>query len=353
MFSKLNILYIGDLRIGTTSLHRQQALQNLGNNVALIHCHDVIKYVQLQMTRIVRILFNERIDFFNANAKIIDYINKNADINIVWIDKGIAIRPKTLIHIKKANPDILLVHYSPDDMLNPSNQSSSYIRCIPIYDFHITTKSYNISELKHLGAKKTIFTNNAFNPNLHKKIILTQEDKEKYGAVVAFIGAFEKDRFDKILFLAKNNVKVKVWGKEWKQYINIHPNLEIIPENKYDIEYSKILNATKINLCFLRKVNRDLQTTRSMEIPACGGFMLAERTKEHSLLFEEGVEADFFDNEVELLNKVRYYMNHLEKASIIAARGNMRCVNNYTNEYTLSVVLSEIEKLAHNYKLNE
>jgi hypothetical protein len=75
----------------------------------------------------------------------------------VWIDKGLTIKKSTLLKIKTVNKKI--IHYSPDDMLNPRNQSKRYLNCISIYDLHVTTKSYNVSELLANGALKSYFIN--------------------------------------------------------------------------------------------------------------------------------------------------------------------------------------------------
>ena len=116
-----------------------------------------------------------------------------------------------------------------------------------------------------------------------------------------------------MLFLAKNNIKVRVWGNNWQKYQNKHPNLLVESRPVINDDFIRVINATRINLNFLRRANRDKHTSRSLEIPACQGFMLAERTDEHLQLFEEGKEAEFFDSQEELLSKIQSYLKNDNK----------------------------------------
>ena len=95
--------------------------------------------------------------------------------------------------------------------------------------------------------------------------------------------------------------------KPYKHQIN---NLFIHKHPLFNENYALAIASSKITLTFLSKINEDLHTSRSFEIPACGGFMIAERTSEHTTLFEENKEAVYFSSNNELLEKINYYLNN-------------------------------------------
>jgi spore maturation protein CgeB len=227
-------------------------------------------------------------------------------------------------------------------MLNPGCQSPRYLKSIGRYDLHITTKSYNVDELEQLGAKEVLFVDNAFDPAIHHPVDLSAEDAARLAADVGFIGFFEEDRAELMYQLAVAGIRVTVRGPDWSRFDKKHPLLEVVDTWVGDADYARLLSATKINLGFLRKDNRDLQTTRSIEIPGCRAFMLAERTTEHRRLFEEGKEAEFFASFEELLAKCRYYLDHDLERRRIAAAGYRRCHAGYTNAQRLSSMLEHV-----------
>ena len=84
------------------------------------------------------------------------------------------------------------------------------------------------------------------------------------------------------------------------------------------------ISGTKIALCFLSKLNEDTYTTRNFQIPAMRTFMLSEYTPDLASLYEEGKEAEFFRSQEELVDKVRYYLQHESEREEIARAGHRR-----------------------------
>ena len=96
---------------------------------------------------------------------------------------------------------------------------------------------------------------------------------------------------------------------------------------------------------FSKKINDDLQTDRSMEIPACKGLMFAERTHEHENLFREDKEAIFFNSNEELLKKIKFYLANYDLAHNIRNNGYSRCIkSNYDFDNMKNIILEETKK---------
>lgn len=332
---KKNILHVGPFFEGSTVVHRHNALLKIFTLCHSFNTNSYLPTFRRGLHSIWRKLcWGPPIRNLNKDL-ILNVIKYKPDL--IFFEKSLYIYPATLNYIKKMG--ITLIHFSTDDQFNPNNQTRFYLNSINLYDLHLTTKSYNVSELYQHGANLVHFVNNATDESVFKPII-NENLINQYKCDVGFIGTWEKERAESILFLANNGIKVKVWGPGWKNKRSlIHPN--ILLENKYlkGQEYIYAINATKINLNFLRKENRDLQTTRSIEIPACKAFMLAEFSDEHANLFQENIESVFFRDNNDLLLKVTYYLENENYRNTISENGFNRCFKSNYFYYNLYLLL--------------
>jgi spore maturation protein CgeB len=96
----------------------------------------------------------------------------------------------------------------------------------------------------------------------------------------------------------------------------------------YGDDYIKAIQLAKISLGLLSKGNRDLHTTRTFEIPYCGGLFCAERTSEHLQLYQEDVEAVYFCDVTECIQKCHKLLENEEMRRGIAEKGRARCLKN-------------------------
>lgn len=337
------ILFIGDLNEYGRGFQRYRTLKGMGHEVTAFSHTKVSLPGRIDPPSFVYKVFWKLkipLDDMHVNAKVCDAI-RHSLFDIIWIEKGNMIWPWTLRRIKKCAPAVKLVSCSEDDMYASHGHSLWYRLGLHHYDLVFTTKLYNLAELKLFGAKKTELFLDSYDEKTHRPIQLTKKDAERFSCDVSAIGAFEKERAESLLYLAEHGIPVVVWGNGWGGWANAHPNLIVKNEFLFGEDYSKAICATKINLNFLRKVNRDEVTSRSVEIPACGGFMLGERSQRHLEFFEEGKEAEYFSSNEELLRKVKHYLERNGERADIAHAGRDRCVK---SGYSMRAQLDQMLK---------
>ena len=109
--------------------------------------------------------------------------------------------------------------------------------------------------------------------------------------------------------------------------------------------YVAAIRGAKVCLGLLSKGNRDLHTTRSMEIPYAGGVLCAERTTEHLALYREDEEAVFWTTAEECAEKCLGLLGDDQSRERIRLAGMARVRNNKVgNEDICRQILQAVGK---------
>ena len=333
-----------------TSVHRVRALQSLGAVVRVIDsATDSIGRGAGWSRRLRSRLFRHGlpVPLNDASCDAVRLLDAAAsgDWAMIWLEKALTLGAPALQALRERCRAALIVGFSPDDMHARHNQSLQFMRALPNYDAFLTTKSYNVEELERMGCRKACFIGNGYDPEAFRPLQASAGDIARLGGDIGFIGSYEPERAAAVIGLAAQGLSVRIWGNGWNTLAGRHSGLLVEGQPLHGDDFARACSAFTINLGFLRKLNRDQQTTRSVEIPACAGFMLAERTDEHRALFVEGQEAEFFSSARELADKCRHYLRHPQDARRIGQRGLARCLSGgYSNAARLARALQPLIK---------
>ena len=239
--------------------------------------------------------------------------------DLVLVVSGNLITSQALAEIKGATAATLF-HFYNENVANRLNTSATLRKAIRHYDHVFTTKSFNVDSLSLMGAKAVTYVPHGYRDHCHFPVSVKKKDRRQYGSDVVFVGTWEHPRAQMLERL--QSFKLRVWGNDWHRLRTgsaLHSS--VAGRAVYGGELARVFGASKVSLSFLRKANRDLHTSRTFEIPACGGFQLSERTEEVLNFFEEGKEIECFSSLDELRDKITYYLKHESQRLRIATAG--------------------------------
>jgi hypothetical protein len=284
--------------------------------------------------------------------------------DLVWADKQEILRPETLHELRKSGAR--LISFTPDPYFTLTWKRTRLMdAAMREFDVFVYCKSYEKADYEALG-KQVIYMPLGYCDETHRPL---PSGDSRWHCDVGFLGGWEPRREWLLNKVASTGVDLKIWGGYW-EFLNdgratlrrriilkqlagaepfaIHrdPMLSscLSGGEVYGDDYARALSGAKIGLGFLRKVCPDQHTTRTFEIPACGSMLLADRTDEHRELFEEGVEADYFDSALELVEKIRFYQSHADIRLKIAAAGGSRAITGrYAYVYRMAEALKAID----------
>jgi spore maturation protein CgeB len=335
----LSILYLG-VNDGT-SLDRAQALRRLGHRVE----HIDLRRLLPQSPWVWRITWRLGGHILSPwILRVLPGALKNARFDLCVVDSGEWVTPRVIKLLRQHAGKI--ANYNIDDPLGMRDlaRSKAYRQSIPYYDLCVVVRAENVAEAQRLGAKSVMRVYRSSDEITHEPRIPTEADKAHWNADVLFLGTWFPERGPFLVELAKLGVPLTIRGANW----NKAPEWRILqPYWKggplQGDEYALAIQCAKVNLGLLSKGNRDLHTTRSLEIPSLGGLLCAERTVEHLDMYVEGEEALFWNDAEECARVCGAVLRDDVRRERIAAAGHARSLKNgHRNENVMRAIVERV-----------
>ena len=265
--------------------------------------------------------------------------------DLCHVDCGEWVTPATVTLLKRYAQKV--INYCIDDPTGPRDgrRFLAYRQALPHYDLAVVMRDLNVVEAHRLGAKNVYRVFMSADEQSHAPRVLSDADQKQWRADVLFLGTWMPERGPFMLELVRAGVPLTIQGAHWNkapEWSELSPYWRGGPIGGDD--YAKAIQCARINLGLLSKGNRDMHTTRSMEIPALGGVLCAERTPEHQSLYVEGQEAVFWRDAQECADVCLSLLMDEGRRKHLMERGHQRYVHSgYANESVLKKILTAVD----------
>lgn len=230
----------------------------------------------------------------------------------VVVATGMAPLDRTLLRALRAR-GVATVNFSTDDPWNPAMASRWFQESLPEYDIVFTPRRSNAADFARAGCADVRYLPFGYDPRLLSapKLAVPAHD-------VVFVGGADDDRAEFMRRFMRHGPAPALVGGYWQRYRDLSAHALGV---KVWEEVAALTRAARVNLCLVRRANRDGHVMRSLEIAACGGCLLAEDTADHRELFgPAGETALYFSSPEEAAHLARRLLADPVARKSLAAR---------------------------------
>jgi spore maturation protein CgeB len=225
-----------------------------------------------------------------------------------------------------------------------------YARRYPPYFSHVvTTYSKAVEQYKALGFANVIHSQWAADTGTYRPVT----GPKTIG--VSFFGSWNKDRGRIVRFLRESGIAVTAGGGGWPEgRIGQEDMVRSIAQSKINLGLnppSSYFGVKPLIRLFFRRSGKWIIPdfwhffgnvrqwrqkripqikARMFEIPACGTLMMTQYADNLSDYYEIGKEIVIYEDDADLLGKIRYYLAHDAEREVIARAGYERTVRDHT-----------------------
>ena len=336
------ILFLGSKWWGSDCKSLSSAFRSKGHALIEVDPEDYfpIRWSNF-MLKVIRKL-TKPIILQDYNRAVLRYVD-NSSIDFVLASKGNLLKASTIRAFRGRG--IPVYCFYPD--VSFRDQEKEIRQSIAAYNCIFTTKSFHLKDQRLVSMLNDIrLVRHGYDPAVHRILELDSVSRRRYVCDISFVGAWSSKK-EKVLtqIITKfPDLDIKIWGPGWERSGAVtaaHWQGRAIRGDELVIQYS----SAKINLGILSDAKSDTSsgdqvTTRTWHIPACGGFLLHEKSDELSNYFKLGTEVTTYESVEDLVQKIQLYIDKDDLRMSIARAGHKRCMESgYNYELTVRKIL--------------
>jgi spore maturation protein CgeB len=333
------VLYLGPL--SGTCLDRAQALRRIGCSVDHVDPRNLLP----RTPWVDRVTWHAGGHWLGGMLlKALDRRLDNMRYDLCLVDGGEWITPAIIERLRRNAPWI--VNYNIDDPTGPRDgpRFAAYRQSVPHYDLVTVVRNENLAELEALGARRALRVFRSADEISHAPRFVSEHDRLTWSSEVLFLGTWFPERGPFLAELIRLGVPLTLRGPNWHkapEWPRLRPHWAGGAISGDD--YALAIQCARVNLGLLSRANRDQHTTRSLEIPALGGLLCAERTPEHQAMYREFEEALFWDGPKECAEVIDFALKDERRRSAMASAGHRRYLRDgHRNEAVMRQILETI-----------
>jgi spore maturation protein CgeB len=337
----LSILYLGDSGLISTARDRANALTRCGHRVVHHGLQDYCPAVGRQSNKL-HYLTGHRLRQATILRRLAE-LNHHRKWDVVWVDSGWWCGPQVTTWLKTVCKRLVLVCCDDPFGGRDGRHWDSLKSAIPVFDLCVSFRDVTAADFIAAGAKKSKRMMFGYDEVAHSAASI-ENGIEELSSQVAFVGSRMENRHEFMLDLIRLGVPLSIWGDGWRN----GPGWRQLRDcwrgpGLGGARYVAAIAHSKVCLGLLSRGNRDLHTTRSVEIPYAGGLLCAERTTEHSAMYHEGQEAVFWKDAEECAAACFSLLADPQRQKSIRAAGAAKVRTlGVGNESLVTSVLSEL-----------
>ncbi len=335
----MRILYLGSA--GGTSLDRAEAYRRLGHEVLHIDPRRLLPatpWVDRVTHRLGGAVWSRWMQHALARRLV------GQRFNLCHVNGGEHVTPAVMRVLRRHCP--LVVNYNNDDPLGTRDGAlfAAYRAAVSHYDLLVVVREPNVAEARALGARGVLRLRLSADEIWSRPVEASAAERVQWGSDVSFVGTWMPERGPFLCELLRLGVPLTIrgshWHKapEWPQLRHVCRGGEVLRR-----DYVLAIQCARISLGLLSKGNRDAHTRRSIEVPAIGSLLCAERTGEHLSMYREGEEAVFWSDAAECARLCHELLADEPRRAAIATAGQRRVqADGNFNEPLLGAILEAL-----------